>query len=229
MSGPELIFYSPLYGSNTLTYDVSLTGDVVPTYSNVDDFTSNVYGLQIAASNLGSLFGTNPHTGAPEFDVSPFLTVLADGESNFFSSRDATVSLGGFTVPSLYSLLSNATPSSLTDIEQRRTIIGSPAVSTAGTWFTDLFAQVNSDPTFVRNFSNDVAGAGGVAGVGKLTFLVQYDLTNVFNYQLSGTEYPTTTGDFYYDSVNGVRYSLTSLTETTSGTVTFALRFNIGQ
>lgn len=228
MSGPELIFYSPLGGSNTLVYDATLTGDVPPVYSNVDDFTSNVYSLEIPVTDLSGLFSTDGK-GDTLFDVTPFVSTLSGGESNFFSSRDATISLGGFIVPSLYSLLADATPASLTNIVGASSIIGDPAVTSTGTSFTDLFAQVNSNAAFVRNFSNDIESAGGIAGVGALTFLVQYDVTNTFNYTISGAEYPANTdGLYYYYGPSGVRYSLTSLTDTTSGVVTFALRFNIG-
>lgn len=223
----ELIWYAALTGSNTLEYAADLQGDAAPpAYSNVADFTTNVFGLQVSSNDLTNLFGEVD--GVRTIDTSIFTNLISGGESDFFTSTSNTVLLGGYSVPSVYSLIGE--PASLSQIIGDRGIVGSPTISNSGTSFADLFAQVGSNQTLINNFYNDAQGIGGAGAASAITFLVEYAVTANYTYTINASEYPANTDGlyYYYDSVDGTRHSLTSLTDTTSNTVRFALKFNVG-
>jgi hypothetical protein len=224
----ELIWYTPLTGSNTLEYAAELQGDEAPpAYSNVADFTSNVFGLQVSSNDLTNLFGEAD--GVRTIDTAIFTNLISGGESDFFTSTSNTVLLGGYSVPSVYSLI--GVPASLEAITSNRGIVGTPTISNSGTSFADLFAQVGSNQVFIDNFYNDAQTIGGAGAASAITFLVEYDVTANYTYVLNASEYPTNAQDtlhYYYDRLTKARYSLTSLTDTTSNTVRFALKFNVG-
>jgi hypothetical protein len=229
----ELIFYTPLTGSVTATISADLQGDAAPpTYTDVSGFTSNLFALEVAGSNLSNLFTLDEATGQPTaIDTTIFTSLLSEGESDFFNSTLSNVTLGGFSVPSLYTLAANVVPDSFADIGSNRGLVAEApiTVSTTGDSFTTLFDQVNSNATFIQNFYNDALSISGAAAASAITFLVEYTVTKNYNYVITGSDYPAApAGTFlYYDRVTGAPHSLTSLTDSSSGTVRFALQFNV--
>ena len=226
MSEFDLLFYSPLYGTQTLTVDLSLQGDTPQ--SNVADFTSNIVAVTIPASDLGSLFTVTDGV-VTAIDTTPFVGAISSFETDFFSSTAPEITVGGQTISSLTAIV--GVPQSFSDITSASGAVLGSNITNTGTSFTDLLAQINdpSNAAFRQYFYNDAAGAGGATTVKSVTFLIQYDVTHTYNYTISGVEYPATNdGLSYYYDYNGTRFSLTSLTESVTAPAKFALRFNLG-